>query len=113
MSSDDRKLDLSALDPTGDELRFERLVRAVAARSAQRRRPNAFSFTLRWWRPALALAAVLTIGVWTPALLRSKASSSTSAFAEPRDPAAKLMSWASSGGPSSAAEVLDSLGGTP
>jgi len=109
--SDDSKIDLSALDPTRDRLRFERLVRSVAARAAERRAPDSLSVIVRNWRPALALAACLAVAIWAPAALRS--SDTPSATPQTKDPAALLLTWASSGVPSRADEILQSLGRAP
>lgn len=116
-SHDDDKLDLSALDPTRDALRFERMVRAVAAKAAQQRRPaDPFGEVLRWWRPALALAASLALVLWAPSLLGASSTSTStaqSAAAANSDPGTTLLAWASGEGPSTAGEVLAAFGRTP
>ena len=108
MTTDDEKLDLSALDPTRDELRFQRMARSLAARALElRQQADPFSVAVHFWRPALALAASLALLAWAPSLLSSKAQSRTT------DPGATLLSWAQGAGPSSAADVLDIFGRTP
>jgi hypothetical protein len=104
--SDDR-LDLGPLDPTQDALRFERMVRSVVARAVAQRPPEAQLLLVRWWGPALALAASLALAAWLPSMLRGSTQSSATSNS---DPATVLLSWARSGGPSSASDVLDSLG---
>jgi hypothetical protein len=59
-------LDLTSIDPTGDRLGWERLVRSIVARAEPelaRRAARAGVLTLlgRWMRPALAAAAVLAV----------------------------------------------------
>jgi hypothetical protein len=104
---DDDRLDLSPLDPTRDAARFEAIVRSVAARAAARPMRDASSILLAWWRPALALAASLALVPWGPSLLTARTPTSESLSS---DPAAAILEWARAGAPSSAAEVLDSLG---
>ena len=105
MSGDDDKLDLSALDPTRDALRFERMVRAVAAKAmAQRQDP--LDLAVRWWRPALALAAGLALLAWAPSLFGARSSTQS------LDPGATLLTWASGADPTSA-DLLATFGRTP
>ncbi len=102
---DDDRIDFSTLDPTLNKARFDATVLAVAARGAQRRAARAEEVMLRFWRPALALAASIALAAWGPSLLSPiRASSSTS-----EDPAGALLQWSSAGTPSSAAEILESL----
>lgn len=112
---DDGRLDLSALDPTRDALRFERMARSVAAKAVERRKlADPLGEVVRWWRPALALAATLALVFWAPSLLGSStSSSSTSDEAASVDPSTTLLTWASGEGPSSAADVLATFGRTP
>ena len=104
---DDERLDLSPLDPTRDAARFEAIVRSIAARAGARPMRDAASILLTWWRPALALAASLALSAWGPTLLRARSAAGGSSST---DPAAAVLEWARAGAPSSAAEVLDSLG---
>lgn len=109
--ADAPKLDLSALDPTRDALRFERMVRSVAAKAAEERARKAdpWSLAVRFWRPALALAAGLALLAWVPSLVGSGATADQAAT----DPGTTLLSWASGEGPASAADVLAAFGRTP
>ena len=105
--SDDDKIDFSALDPARDRDRFERVVRGIAARASRRRSNDALSLALRFWRPALALAACAALALWAPAALRGSGAEARS------DPAAQWLGWAESGGPDSAAELLRAQERTP
>lgn len=64
---DPDRIDFSSLDPSRDALRYERTVRALAAKAAARRM-RLDDALLRWARPALAVAAVLAALAWLPAL---------------------------------------------
>jgi len=97
---DDDRLDLTALDPTRDRSRFERLVRSTVA-AAMARRPSTARETLRWWRPALALAASLAIASWLPVLLGGDDATATRS-----DAAAALLTLAHSDTAPSATDIL-------
>lgn len=64
-------MDFSPLDPTRDAERWQRMLRSVSERVILRRAaPRTIPFQLvQWARPALAIAAGLTIIVWVGALL--------------------------------------------
>ncbi|MBI4954595.1 MAG: hypothetical protein HY908_21400 [Myxococcales bacterium] len=108
----DEKIDLSALDPTHDGPRWERLVQAVAARGrAARRRRLTVSFQLVvWLRPALAAAACLGLlgGVAIATSAPSGAERATATAGE--DPAFVLAAWAATGERPDTAEILRILG---
>jgi hypothetical protein len=83
MAMSDDPIDFTPLDPTADDLRFERLVRAVNARAApllaaRRARHSAVGELTRWWRPMIAAAAVV-IGVSVATLIGVEAASSAAA----------------------------------
>lgn len=103
---DDDKLDLSPLDPTLDAAGFEAMVQSIAARAARQIAAAPEEIMLRWWRPALALAASMAMAAWGPSLLAARQPTSASA----QDPAAALLQWSRGEGASSAAEILESLG---
>jgi hypothetical protein len=69
----EQPIDFSPIDPVADDLRFERLVRAINERAAPllaaRRavRDSAVGELTRWWRPTIA-AAVVVIAVSVAAL---------------------------------------------
>jgi hypothetical protein len=113
----DRKLDLGPLDPSRDPVRWERLVRSVAARGAEgaaRRRPGALALQLAAWaRPALAFAAAVALAVWIPAWLRpapGAPAAATPATPAATDGAARLAAWAASDEPGRASALLLTLG---
>jgi hypothetical protein len=108
---EDERLDLSPLDPTRDELRFERMVRSIASRAAAGRAADTGTVIVRWWRVALAVAASLAIAAWAPWLVSG--SRSADAAVTQHDPAESLLEWARTGGPSSPTDVLVSLGRHP
>ncbi len=107
-SHDDERLDLGVLDPTRDEARFERLVRSTVAAAVARRRRSAELVVVRWWRPALALAASLALAAWLPVLLGAGRNEAAPAARD--DSAAALLTLARSDAPPSPAEVLGVLG---
>jgi hypothetical protein len=97
-------VDLGPLDPALDQVRWERLVRSVAARGAAGaalRRPRNLVLQLAAWaRPAMALAAAAALVAWAPTLLRrgvpgtSRPSTASARSTPPGDPAARLAAWA-------------------
>lgn len=106
----DGPIDLSPLDPSRDRLRWERMIRATAAR-ATRPRPNPVLADLSSWaRPLLAMAAALALLAWLPALL-GRGAGTTAAAAAARDPALSLSTWASTGELPATADLLATLGG--
>lgn len=62
---ENERLDLTPLDPTLDQLSYERRVRrvmdAAAGELARRARANPFALLADWARPTLAAAAIVTI----------------------------------------------------
>jgi hypothetical protein len=111
----DRKIDLGALDPSRDPLRWERMVRSVATRGAEgarRRRPGPLALQLAAWaRPALACAAALALVVWVPAWLRPAPAAPSTAVAATSDATARLAAWAASDDSASPGALLLTLGG--
>jgi hypothetical protein len=112
----DHKLDLSPLDPAAEEVRWERLVRQVAARGAAgaaRRRPGWLQLQLAAWaRPAMACAAAAALAAWIPAWLHRPAAvarSTAAATGLAAGPAARLAAWAAGDEPGAAA-LLSALG---
>ncbi|HSH45207.1 MAG TPA: hypothetical protein VK966_05100 [Longimicrobiales bacterium] len=66
MRMEPERMDLSALDPTRDQLRYERMVRRIvdAAEPELRRRAMAttpLGMVAGWARPTMAAAAIITI----------------------------------------------------
>jgi hypothetical protein len=116
----DRKIDLSPLDPSRDPLRWERMVRSVAARGAEaaaRGRPATLALQLvAWARPAMAAAAALALAVWVPAWLRAGPTatttppSTTTPAGTAADTAARLAAWAATDESATASSLLLTLG---
>jgi hypothetical protein len=99
----DEKLDLSALDPSRDPERWERLIARVSAHATAPRAPSpSIAFDLvRWGRPLMAAAALLAVATWVPAWLRER-----SAPVQPLTPTG-LAEWAQSGAIPSNVDVLE------
>jgi hypothetical protein len=101
---EDERIDFSPLDPSRDRVRWERMVRSVAARGrAARRTP-----ILRWARPALAAAAIAAAAAWAPLLVRGGGGGATVAAS---DPATSLADWARSGETPAPGELIGMFGG--
>lgn len=99
---DDERIDLSPLDVTKDQLRYERLVRGVLSRTQRSVADDLARAGVR----ALAVAAVLAVLAWVPALLRRDDAARPSGedhvvtladFAA-KDNAVAAASWFASGG---------------
>jgi hypothetical protein len=110
----DPKLDLGPLDPARDQVRWERLVRSVAARGAagaDRRRPGRLALQLAaWLRPALACAAALAVVAWVPAWLHRGGPPTAAATAPTADRASRLAAWATSDEAGGAGAFLAAIG---
>jgi len=107
-SHDDERLDLTALDPTRDPMSFERRVRATVAAAMARRKRTTTTEALRWWRPALALAASLALAAWLPVLLGG--GTDEPATVTRTDPALDLLTLARADASPSAADILTTFG---
>jgi hypothetical protein len=106
----DDKVDLSSLDPTVDEQRWDRLVGSIAHRawSANKRRLTVPLQLVTWARPALAVAACLALVPWGASLLQDDESQQT--VASQQDPAYVLARWAAEGEQPPPSEILQVLG---
>jgi hypothetical protein len=104
----DEAVDLSALDPSRDTKRWDRLIASVAGRAlASRRQRMTVSYQLlSWARPTLAVAAAAALAVWAGALLGGQDASHSA------DPAIQLAQWAHEGEAPEPSKVLRVLGGT-
>lgn len=102
--SDDR-IDFGPLDPQRDELRYQRLVRGVLART---RRPGLLDTVTRSGGRALALAAGLAMLAWVPVLARGQAPQATQAPS--RDSGTALADLAAHGNAAAAASWFVSGG---
>lgn len=107
---DDDRIDFSSLDPSRDALKWERLVRGVAARALAARPPTVLDGVSRWARPALAMAAGLALLAWLPAL-SARPSPTPARTPAGRDAVASMADWAVRGDPTAAA-LFDSLEAT-
>jgi hypothetical protein len=106
--SDDERLDLTALDPTRDRVRFETLVRSTVTAAMARRRRSATTEALRWWRPALALAASLALAAWLPVLFGTSGDDPTTATRG--DPAIALLTLSRPDANPSPTDILTTFG---
>ncbi len=104
---DDRRIDLSPLDPGRDPERFERMVRAVLDRAdAPAPHPWASALVARG-RVAVALAAVLAALAWIPAL---SARRNAAPAANGSDTVATVAAWADAGTIPEGVDVFRVLG---
>jgi hypothetical protein len=118
MNEPDDKIDFSPLDPAQDALRFERMVRATAARAreaaARHAEATVVSQLAAWARPALALAAAATLLLWLPTVFGTKPGTTNpqapAATKTAADPAASLVRWAQGTETPPVGEVLSALG---
>jgi len=102
---DDRRIDLSSLDPGRDPERLERMVRAVLDRAAE---PPAHPFAstlVARGRLAVAAAAAVAVLAWVPALVRDRAAAPVAS-----DPLGTLVSWAEAGAIPDGADLYHELG---
>jgi hypothetical protein len=107
-----KPIDFSALDPSRDQLRWERTIQGLAARAhAERRKRFAVEHELlRWARPVLAVAAAFCLIVWTAGYLVGGRRSATAV--EATTPALTLAAWAATDQLPETSELLRTLGGT-
>ena len=101
-------LDLSSLDPTLNQARWEETIRTVTERAEAGYRSPLLSQLSAWARPALALAVAATLVAWAPALLFR---STAAGIERQADPARTLSEWAASPHSTATGELLSSLGG--
>lgn len=101
--SDDR-IDFGPLDPKQDELRFERMVRGVMART---KRPGLDATVTKYGVRALALAAGLALLAWVPVLARDDVEDTTPS----RDAVTQFADLVAQGNASAAASWYVSGGG--
>ncbi len=109
-----KPIDFSVLDPSLNQLRWERTIDNLVARArAQRRRRLSVQHELlRWGRPVLAMAAALCLIAWTAGYLaasRRNTSSTTSITA----PALVIATWAANHQIPETSELFGTLGGNP
>jgi hypothetical protein len=96
---DPDRIDFSPLDVTQDELRYQRLVRGVMART----RRSVSAQVARVGPRVLAVAAGLAVLAWVPVLLRKDAPVTSPQAVASVDPASALADLAARGSASDAA----------
>jgi hypothetical protein len=108
---DNEKIDLSSLDPSRDESRWNDLISAIArrAREARQRRLSVPYQLLAWARPAVAMAAAIALVVVVGASLSRYAAQTKSVNTV--KPALMLTVWAATDVHPSTAAMLELLGG--
>src|SRR5512140_747229 len=107
---DDDPVDLSALDPARDPVRWNALVAGVAARAARaatRRRASLARALTGYGIPAFALAAAAALAIWLLAPARGEPPITAETYSESDG----LAGWALRGDPDGAG-LLSSLGGS-
>jgi hypothetical protein len=110
---DDDKLDLTALDPARDALRWERTLRATVDRAvAVRRVPPLVRELAAMRRPALLCAAAAALLVWSATLVAPRPGrTGGAAGGAGTDETGTLLDWAQSNEAPSASDILETLGG--
>ena len=109
---DDEKIDLSALDPSRDGARWERMVQHVADRAVAPRPPAVVIDLYRHARPLLAAAAAIAALAWLPALASDGQRGQAATSAATSDSIATLAEWAERGEAPASADLLTTLGGS-
>jgi hypothetical protein len=105
--TDPNRVDFSSLDPSTDQLRWERSLRGVLDRThAARFRLALEARALRWAPAALAAGSAAVVLVW---MLGAPSSGVESVTAEPAS--AALVRWAEQGQLPPPQQVLQVLGG--
>jgi hypothetical protein len=104
---DDRRIDFTALDPGRDAERFERMVQAVLARSAEPQGESMASVLVARGRVVVAGAAAMAVLVWIP-LLATWGTSTVEV--KSADPVALVSAWAQEGAIPNGVDVFYVLG---
>jgi hypothetical protein len=104
---DDRRIDFSALDPEQDAERFERMVQAVLARSAEPQGESMASALVARGRVVVAAAAAMAVLVWIPLLAPWP---TATVEVKNADPVALVSAWAQQGAIPSGVDVFHVLG---
>ncbi|TNF32164.1 MAG: hypothetical protein EP329_11090 [Deltaproteobacteria bacterium] len=98
-------VDLTPLDPSRDEPRWERMIASVVQRAlTEARRLTVARQLAAWARPVLAIAATLAIAAWTGAALTPTGATATA-------PTSVMTQWAYEGQAPEAATIFETLGG--
>jgi hypothetical protein len=104
---DDQRIDFSALDPGRDTERFERMVQAVLARSAEPKGDSLASALVASGRVVVAAAAAMAVLVWIPLLAPWDTST---VEVKSADPVALVSAWAQEGAIPNGVDVFHVLG---
>jgi len=92
---DPEKIDFSPLDPSKDELRWQRLIVATASRArGSRRAPTVIDQLVAWGRPALAFAAALCVVLWSGSWWAQTRTAERKRAAVQSEQAERLLRWA-------------------
>ena len=104
------RIDLSMLDPSRDQPRWEQTVQSVASRAwaARRRRLSIGGQLSVWARPVLAIAAAVSLVSWAGALTSN--SSKPANVSDQQEPAAVLLQWANNDEVPPTSQILQVLG---
>jgi hypothetical protein len=107
-------IDFSALDPSRNQLRWERTINRLAAQASTecRRRLSVQHQLLRWGRPVLAAAAALCFIAWT-ASYWAAARQPASLPDQTTEPAWSISTWAANHEIPNPGELLGTLRSNP
>lgn len=100
-------LDLSVLDPSRDEARWQQLIRSIAQQACARRRVTIGRQMVDWARPVVVAVAAVALVCWVGAVVarRPRATSGTT-----EHPALVVASWAVSDEVPPTTTILEVLG---
>jgi hypothetical protein len=106
-----KPIDFSALDPSRNQLRWERTIDNLAAHAyAERRRRLSVEYQLlRWGRPVLAAAAAVCLILWSAGYFAASRRAGATATAS-APPALVLATWAANHQTPETDELLGTLG---
>lgn len=109
-----KPIDFSTLDPSRNQLRWERTIQELAAQAhAESRHRYALERELlRWARPVLAVAAMLCLIAWTAGYVATRGGAATAGGrASARSAALDLAAWVANDRIPESSELLGTLGG--
>jgi hypothetical protein len=107
-------IDFSALDPSSNQLHWERTINRLATQGSAecRRRLSIQHQLLRWGRPVLAAAAALCLIAWTAGYWAA-ARQPTSSADQGTAPALSMSTWAANHEIPDTSELLGALRSNP
>jgi hypothetical protein len=108
---DDERIDFASLDPSRDERRWEWTMNSLVAQAlVERRQRHCISHqSLRWARPVLAAAAMLSLVAWTAGFWAKGNPAAVPAQSLPT--ALTLANWAANNQIPETSVLLQTLGG--